>query len=737
MPHSYRTRRNAAKQAQPTKAVESTPFRVDPLNMMDPEGGNGDAEVPSGSILHKTKICKFFELGMCQRGPMCGFAHSEQEMHQAPDLFRTKLCPALISGVQCHNPQCRYAHRNCEIRQLDGAKNNGSTDAAPKRNSPPAKQSTSPPEQRPYEATPVFANNPMIPVCPPDPSFISRRSPQGAGNFGGMPIGMHPGPGMPPGPIQNYDGGLGLQAAPIFSQERGVPAGGLVNHAHNLLDALQQLQDRDNVQEALRSAQELVSQVNGFLQKFEDNGRAPPQGHWNGNVSNSFHQVRPNGDHQYLRGNQPLNDAIPQMDVHELRNTLFKFMEEVKGVQQQGTVPYNNVANDYGHCSPQTMMQSWDERKNCGGMPQTPSTAENDGLYQEDGCNTFSRQTSWVQSNGSDNSQRDEVRDGFVQSTEIGMQQKCAEDMRNTPGNTSRSTNGFGQKAAPTSQNFGRQTSPYYIQGYPGGFGRQTSPCYVQGTGILPDYPAEDFASCYGGFSRQTTIQAGEMSRQTTIQHGGFSRQTTVQQYEQVFQNMSMDVNDDDFIPDSHQGGFSRKTSPYANYAHHHEDATGKAKGISMANALQSSPTNTHGSLPDGDSTSYGCGSFSRQSTEDKGEEIRTDNFVAEWSRQQSHLQTTNGHGVMSRQTSNISDLQQGDMEGCTKALTEISSSLGLRLTVKSTFLDCDPLSDEDTTCARRLKRSASFQFLSRNGGTLEEEIEDIATSFDYRQVTC
>lgn len=112
------------------------------------------------------------------------------------------------------------------------------------------------------------------------------------------------------------------------------------------------------------------------------------------------------------------------------------------------------------------------------------------------------------------------------------------------------------------------------------------------------------------------------------------------------------------------------------------------------------------------------------------------DSTVAGWNRQQSPQQTTNGHAATSRQTNHSSELQQ-DVQGCTKSLSEISSSLGLRLTVKSTFIDCDTLSDEDTLASRRLKRSASFQILSRIDDMAEEEIEDFTTAFAYRQVTC
>ncbi|CAK0870432.1 unnamed protein product, partial [Prorocentrum cordatum] len=51
------------------------------------------------ALFHKTKMCKFNQLGMCTRGEMCRFAHGKHDMNQLPDLSRTKLCKALAQGA--------------------------------------------------------------------------------------------------------------------------------------------------------------------------------------------------------------------------------------------------------------------------------------------------------------------------------------------------------------------------------------------------------------------------------------------------------------------------------------------------------------------------------------------------------------------------------------------------------------------------------------------------------------
>ena len=66
------------------------------------------------SQFQKTRMCKFFELGICKRGSGCSFAHSDCDKKAPPDLSRTRLCENFFEG--CKNPTCLYAHSQDELR---------------------------------------------------------------------------------------------------------------------------------------------------------------------------------------------------------------------------------------------------------------------------------------------------------------------------------------------------------------------------------------------------------------------------------------------------------------------------------------------------------------------------------------------------------------------------------------------------------------------------------------------
>lgn len=66
----------------------------------------------------KTKLCKFYQNGTCNRMAECNFAHSEEELTNAPDLSRTKLCPLLLLQGTCSDARCTFAHSKVELRQL-------------------------------------------------------------------------------------------------------------------------------------------------------------------------------------------------------------------------------------------------------------------------------------------------------------------------------------------------------------------------------------------------------------------------------------------------------------------------------------------------------------------------------------------------------------------------------------------------------------------------------------------
>mmetsp|Transcript_43474 Transcript_43474/g.100087 ORF Transcript_43474/g.100087 Transcript_43474/m.100087 type:complete len:214 (+) Transcript_43474:148-789(+) len=68
-------------------------------------------------IFLKTKMCRFFLLGICERGRNCRFAHDKEELRQAPDFTCTRLCERLIASGTCTDPECKFAHNKEELRQ--------------------------------------------------------------------------------------------------------------------------------------------------------------------------------------------------------------------------------------------------------------------------------------------------------------------------------------------------------------------------------------------------------------------------------------------------------------------------------------------------------------------------------------------------------------------------------------------------------------------------------------------
>jgi len=89
-----------------------------------PGGGAGAAgkqeeeeKARQPALFHKTKMCKFNNLGICTRGRLCRFAHGKIDQNPLPDLSRTKLCKDLINTGQCTNPGCKFAHTKQELRR--------------------------------------------------------------------------------------------------------------------------------------------------------------------------------------------------------------------------------------------------------------------------------------------------------------------------------------------------------------------------------------------------------------------------------------------------------------------------------------------------------------------------------------------------------------------------------------------------------------------------------------------
>mmetsp|Transcript_54278 Transcript_54278/g.129358 ORF Transcript_54278/g.129358 Transcript_54278/m.129358 type:complete len:295 (+) Transcript_54278:53-937(+) len=85
---------------------------------MDLQAHLQDLEQPAASgLFHKTKLCKFYAVGACTKGPSCIFAHGASEINPLPDFHCTKICPSVMKLGLCDDPGCRFAHRRSEIRR--------------------------------------------------------------------------------------------------------------------------------------------------------------------------------------------------------------------------------------------------------------------------------------------------------------------------------------------------------------------------------------------------------------------------------------------------------------------------------------------------------------------------------------------------------------------------------------------------------------------------------------------
>lgn len=76
----------------------------------------GDAPTAK-DMFFKTRLCKFFAAGKCDRGSRCTYAHGEEGKADLPDFYRTRLCPSFLRKGTCVNgTSCAYAHNKNELR---------------------------------------------------------------------------------------------------------------------------------------------------------------------------------------------------------------------------------------------------------------------------------------------------------------------------------------------------------------------------------------------------------------------------------------------------------------------------------------------------------------------------------------------------------------------------------------------------------------------------------------------
>jgi hypothetical protein len=82
------------------------------------------------SLLHKTKICQFWQQNRCARGDNCKFAHGSMEVEFQPDLSKTSLCLSWKSGkCRLAAEKCLFAHGEHDLRrQIDKVGRSGNTE---------------------------------------------------------------------------------------------------------------------------------------------------------------------------------------------------------------------------------------------------------------------------------------------------------------------------------------------------------------------------------------------------------------------------------------------------------------------------------------------------------------------------------------------------------------------------------------------------------------------------------
>jgi len=101
--------------------------------------------------LEKTKMCKFFPMGLCKRGNNCTFAHSRRQLRPQPDLYRTQMCIDFLQNGSCDfGANCRYAHSEKELRPTDQTKpiKNSPAQRRGQRSSDTARQQQQQPKQQ-------------------------------------------------------------------------------------------------------------------------------------------------------------------------------------------------------------------------------------------------------------------------------------------------------------------------------------------------------------------------------------------------------------------------------------------------------------------------------------------------------------------------------------------------------------------------------------------------------------
>eukprot|EP00931_Biecheleriopsis_adriatica_P056362 TRINITY_DN3339_c0_g2_i1.p1 TRINITY_DN3339_c0_g2~~TRINITY_DN3339_c0_g2_i1.p1 ORF type:complete len:315 (-),score=45.67 TRINITY_DN3339_c0_g2_i1:106-1050(-) len=69
-----------------------------------------------------TQLCKFFAEGQCDRGALCTYAHTTDEVRSQPDFTKTRLCKGFMKFGRCdEGAACKFAHGREEMQNRKAA----------------------------------------------------------------------------------------------------------------------------------------------------------------------------------------------------------------------------------------------------------------------------------------------------------------------------------------------------------------------------------------------------------------------------------------------------------------------------------------------------------------------------------------------------------------------------------------------------------------------------------------
>lgn len=74
------------------------------------------------SAKYKTELCRNWEVGHCEYGDHCAFAHGSHELREKNILkkaYKSKPCKAFNEQGFCmYGSRCQFIHQNCSGRRL-------------------------------------------------------------------------------------------------------------------------------------------------------------------------------------------------------------------------------------------------------------------------------------------------------------------------------------------------------------------------------------------------------------------------------------------------------------------------------------------------------------------------------------------------------------------------------------------------------------------------------------------